>query len=92
MPLSAIAEAILQPILEVVLQLFCYGTAWLLVPVFTCGKVFVEPAPVREFVRPGFGRLKRSSKGCYVMDAELGSLIGLIFWFVVAFGAYAFIK
>lgn len=90
MPLSAIAEVILQPIIEVVLQLFCYGTAWLLVPIFTFGMVFVEPAPIREFVKPGFGRLQRSSKGHYVMDAELGSLIGMVFWFAVAIGAYAY--
>jgi hypothetical protein len=90
MPLSAIAEAILQPVIEVVLQVFCYGTAWLLVPIFTFGMVFVEPTPIREFVKPGFGRLQRSSKGHYVMDAELGSLIGMVFWFAVAIGAYAY--
>lgn len=90
MPLGAIAEVILQPIIEVVLQLFCYGTAWLLVPAFTFGRVFVEPAPIREFVKPGFGRLQRSSRGHYVMDAELGSLIGMIFWFAVGVAAYAY--
>jgi hypothetical protein len=90
MPLGAIAEAILQPIIEAVLQLFCYGTAWLIVPTFTCGRVFVEPSPIREFVKPGFGRLQRSAKGHYVMDAELGSLIGIVFWFSVGIGAYAY--
>jgi len=90
MPLSAIAEAILQPIIEVVLQVLCYGTAWLIVPIFTLGRVYVEPAPIREFVKPGLGRLQRSSKGHYVMEAELASLVGLIFWFVVAAGVYAF--
>ena len=90
MPLGAIAEAILQPITEVVLQLFCYGTAWLLVPMLTFGRVFVEPAPIREFVKPGFGRIQRSNAGHYVMDAELGSLIGMAFWFAVAIGAYSF--
>ncbi len=90
MPLGAIAEAILQPIIEIVLQLFCYGTAWLLVPIFTFGRVFVEPTPIREFVKPGFGRIQRSGRGHYVMDAELGSLIGMIFWFSVAIGAYVY--
>ncbi len=92
MALGALAEAILQPIIEIVLQVFCYGTAWLLVPLFTCGKVYVEPTPIREFIKPGFGRLRRSPKGHYVMDAELGSLIGVLFWFVVAIGAYVLIK
>lgn len=91
MPLGALAEAILQPIIEIVLQVFCYGTAWLLVPLFTCGKVYVEPTPLREFIKPGFGRLHRSPKGHYVM-AELGSLIGLLFWFAVAIGAYVLTK
>lgn len=90
MPLSAIAEAIIQPIVEVVLQLFCYGTAWLLVPILTCGKVFVEPTPIREFVKPGLGSVQRSPKGHHVMDAELGSLIGIIFWLVVGLGTYAY--
>jgi len=90
MPLSAIAEAILQPIIEVAVQLLCYGTAWLIVPIITLGRVYVEPAPIREFVKPGFGRLQRSRKGYYVMEAELASLIGMIFWFVVAAGAYAY--
>ncbi|WP_374661319.1 hypothetical protein [Inhella sp.] len=90
MPLSAIAEAILQPIVEVVLQLFCYGTAWLLVPILTCGIVFVEPTPILEFVKPGFGWVQRSPKGHYVMDAELGSLIGIIFWLAVGLGTYAY--
>ncbi len=92
MALGALAEAILQPIIEIVLQLFCYGSAWLLVPIFTFGKVYVEPTPMREFIKPGFGRLHRSHKGYYVMDAELGSLIGMLFWFAVAIGAYVLIK
>ena len=89
MPLGALAEAVLQPIVEIVLQVFCYGTAWLLVPLFTCGKIDVVPTPMREFVRPKFGGVHRGPKGRYVMDAELASLIGLLFWFAVAMGAYA---
>lgn len=93
MPLSSIAEAILQPIAELVAQLLCYGTAWLIVPIFTLGRVYVEPSPIREFVKPGLGRLQRSGKGYYVMEAELASLIGMVFWFVVAAVAYeCFVK
>ena len=90
MPLSAIAEAILQPIIEIVAQLACFGTAWLIVPIITLGRVYVEPTPLREFVKPGFGRLQRSGKGHYIMEAELASLVGMIFWFVAAAGAYAY--
>ncbi len=92
MPLEVIAEFILRPIIELVLQLFCYGTAWLLVPIFTFGRVFVEPTPIREFVKPNFGRLQRSNKGHYVMDAELASLLGIVFWFAVGVGAYAYFR
>ncbi|MBY0571105.1 MAG: hypothetical protein K2P61_07455 [Burkholderiaceae bacterium] len=87
MPLSVIAETILQPIAEAAMQLICYGTAWLIIPIFTLGRVHVEPSPLREFVKPGLGRLQRSGNGHYMMEAELASLIGLIFWFVVAAGA-----
>jgi hypothetical protein len=90
MPLGAIAEAILQPIIEVVAQLICFGTAWLIVPIITLGRVYVEPTPIREFVKPGFGRLQRSSRGHYIMEAELASLIGMIFWLVAAAGAYTY--
>lgn len=90
MPLSAIAEAVLQPIIEVVAQLLCFGTAWLIIPIITLGRVYVEPTPIREFVKPGFGRLQRSSKGHYIMEAELASLVGMIFWLVVAASAYAY--
>jgi hypothetical protein len=74
----------------VVAQLVCFGTAWLIVPIITLGWVHVEPTPMREFVKPGFGRLQRSSKGHYIMEAELASLVGMIFWLVAAAGAYAY--
>lgn len=90
MPLSAIAEIILQPIIEVVAQLFCFGTAWLIVPIITLGQVYVEPTPMREFVKPGFGRLQRTGKGHYVMEAELASLVGMIFWCAIAAVAYVY--
>jgi hypothetical protein len=74
--LGAIVEAIVLPVVDVVLQFVCYGTAWLLVPIFTLGRVYVEPAPVREFVKPRFARLQRSDRGHDVMEAELASLVG----------------
>jgi hypothetical protein len=92
MPLSALAEAIIQPIAEIILQLACYGTGWLLVPAITLGKVYVEPTPLREFVKPKFGRLQKSPKGHYIMDAELGALIGMMFWIIAGVGAYVVYK
>lgn len=81
MPLSAIAE--------VVLQLFSYGTARLLVPMFSLGRVCIEPTPLRKFVKPGFGPLQRNNTGLCVMEAEVASLIGMLFWFAAAIAAYA---
>lgn len=92
MPLGPLAEGALPPILESVLQLFCYGTSWILVPIFTFVTVYVEPTPLREFVKPKFGRIQRSSNGHYIMKAELASLLGILFWNMIAIGAYVFFK
>ena len=92
MPLTAMAEAILQPVIEGVAQWVCFGTAWLIVPIITIGRVYVEPTPIRECVKRGLGRLQRSSKGHYIMEAALASLVGTVFWFVTAAVAYASFK
>jgi len=88
MPLEAIAHAIVEPVAEAVLQLAGYATGWIVVPLLTIGRVYVEPSPWKELVKPGAGKIRRLSNLRYVMDAELGSLIGLVFWFIVAFVVY----
>jgi hypothetical protein len=89
MPLSPIAEAILQPIAELLMQLIGYLTSRIIVPVFTFGLVHVEPGPHKEYVAPKFGRIQRHS-GKLIMDAELGALIGIIFWLIVVVGSFAY--
>ena len=89
MPLSPIAEFILQPIAELVLQVIGYFTARVIVPIFSFGVIHVEPGPHKEVVVPKFGRAQRHS-GKLVMDAELGALIGIIFWLVVVVGSFAY--
>ena len=89
MPLGPIAEFILQPIAELVIQLIGYFTGRIIVPAFTLGKVYVEPGPDKKFVVPKFGRIQRLN-GRLIMDAELGAFIGIVFWFITVIGAFAY--
>jgi hypothetical protein len=89
MPLSPIAEAILQPIAELILHIIGYLTARIIVPFFTLGLVHVEPGPHKEFVAPRFGNIQRHN-GKLIMHAELGALIGIIFWVFVVVGSFAY--
>lgn len=88
MPLSPIVELILQPVAELAIQVAGYITACVVVPVFTLGLVKVGPEPEGEFVKPKFGRVQRRSDGKLIMDAELASLVGVLFWIAVCVGAY----
>ena len=88
MPGSAIAEIILQPILEFVVQLVGYYTAWLIVPVFTLGNVVVEPLIASRKVYPKWRRPMTTGAEPKVLDAEMASLIGFLFWVLVATAAY----
>lgn len=89
MPLTPIAEFILQPILELVLQVIGYLTARIIVPIFSFGLIHVEPGPQKELVIPKLGGVQRHGDKL-IMDAELGALIGLIFWLLVGVGAYVY--
>jgi len=88
MPGSIIGELVLQPIAELVLQLAGYVTARIVVPVLTLGRVTVEPAPKGVRVYPKWHGFNRGSNGRVVVDAEMGSLLGLMFWVLVALVAY----
>lgn len=81
---SRLLDVLLQPVIEIALQVAGYLTGYVVVPVFTLGSVFVEPDQKNEMVIPSGGTVKRRKDGVYIMDAELGALCGLIFWFVVA--------
>lgn len=88
MPLSPIFEVILQPVGELAIQVAGYITACVVVPVFTLGLMGVEPGPKGEFVKPRFGRIERLDDGKLIMEAELASLVGLLFWVVVGVSVY----
>lgn len=83
-----IFELLLQPILELVFYVLGYATAWVIVPVFTFGHVTVEPGPDGRFLKPKRGRIQRVGPGKYVMEAEMAVWVGVLFWVLVAIGAY----
>ncbi|WP_157522225.1 hypothetical protein [Mitsuaria sp. 7] len=85
MIVEALFEFIVQPIVEIVIQLSGFCTAWLLLPVFTLGRVRVEPSTKGFFVKPGRGRIVKQRGGYYLMEAELASLYGLLIWAVIGF-------
>jgi hypothetical protein len=88
MPLSSLAEIVLQPIVEIVFQVAGYITSRIVVPALTLGYVYVEPGPNKKWIKPSFGRVQRLPSGKLVMDAELGALVGIVFWVVVGVGLY----
>jgi hypothetical protein len=81
-----IFELVLTPILELLFYGVGYATAWVLVPVFTFGHVTVEPNSNGRKLKPRGGRIQRISPGRYVMTAELGCIVGVLFWAVVVVG------
>ncbi len=90
MPGSVIAELILQPLAEITLQLAGYITARILVPAVTLGYCRVEPIGFRKTVYPRLRRPMLSRKDPLIMDCEVASLLGLVFWGLVAVGIYLY--
>jgi hypothetical protein len=83
-----IFELLLQPIFELLFYGIGYATAWIVVPVFTFGRVTVEPGRNGKFLQPKRGRIQRTGPGKYVMKAELAACAGVLFWILVVLGAY----
>lgn len=88
MALDALAEFILRPILEFALHVAGYLTGYVVVPLLTLGRVFVEPD--RKGMCCKGNRLMRRPDGKFVMDAELGALCGIVFWIVVVAGLFIY--
>jgi hypothetical protein len=87
-PGSAIAELILQPIVEAVLQIAGYLTARVVVPLFTLGTVVVEPLGWQTKVHPKLRWPRLTGRHPRVLDGEFASLLGLVFWAMVAVVVY----
>lgn len=78
------AEFVFQILADALLQAAGYATGWLVVPIFSLGRVFVEARRNGASVHPEWHRVGRASDGTWFLDAEMGSLMGLVFWFAVA--------
>jgi hypothetical protein len=90
MPGEIIGELIFRPLAELVLQVICYFTGRVVVPFFSLGTAYVEPAPKDvRVVTPKWHGFHRGSGGKVVVDCEMGALLGLLFWVFVAVGYYA---
>ncbi len=84
MALGALVEFIVETVfgtaVQLVLQIFCYGTTYLLLPIVSIGKCYVESAPIYRFTHPKWGSLLKDENGRYCMDAEFASFLGFVFW------------
>lgn len=92
MPGSAIADWMLQPILEAILQVFGYMTACVVVPVLSLGRIAIEHDGRPRRARPRWHGFHRAEAGGYVIDADMASLLGLLFWVAVGIAAYFLLR
>ncbi|KPF67767.1 hypothetical protein IP84_12620 [beta proteobacterium AAP99] len=86
MPLSAIAEAVLGPVVELALQVFGYYTGRVIVPAISFGAYRVGRLGRGERPRPRFrkGRPIPERPEPRVLSADAGVLIGVVFWILMA--------
>ena len=77
-------EFIVQAVAEAVFQLAGYATGWVLVPLFSLGRAVVGTRKRDARIFRSWPRVSRAEDGKFIVDADLGTLIGLVFWFAVA--------
>lgn len=88
MPLEAVAESVLAPLLGLVLELLGYLTGRVVVPVFTFGFFRVE-ALSREKRRRRTGEwFARQTNQPRVISPDAGALCGFVFWSAIGVCAY----
>ena len=88
MPLNALAELILQPVIELIAHVFGYLTGWLVVPVVTLGMFRVERLLEDDKSRPTLRDFPGEVPGARVISADAGTAIGFLFWVLVAVAVY----
>ena len=76
-------EFIVEMLAEALLHVAGFVTGWLVVPLFSLGRIVVEPARRGGRVLPKWHRVRRAADGSLILDAEMGALAGLLFWVVV---------
>ena len=87
MPLGDLIEGVAQEFGQVALELLSYGTGYVIVPMFTLGRVRVSdrPASQRQNKTPS----QRKAPAPRLISPEWGAAVGLIFWVVIAAGSIA---
>ena len=88
MPLSALAEIILQPVFEAIAYVFGYLTGVVVVPAFTLGMFRVERLLDDERSRPKLKNMRADMPRPRVISADAGTAFGLLFWALVAVVVY----
>jgi hypothetical protein len=89
MPLEGLAEALIRPVIELVLQpvaeavlhLTGYVTGFIVVPVATLGLVVVEQP--EEGIDPMTSHWLRAPSERIVLSMDWGSMVGLLTWLLV---------
>jgi hypothetical protein len=77
MPGQIVAE-----IAQAILQLLCYFTARLLLPVFTLGRVHVEPPRDKRRIAFKWHGARRMANGSILLSVDSGSIVGMVFWVI----------
>lgn len=80
MPAEALAEFILRPLFELIIQLIGYFTARILFPVLSFGFISVAPSAKGVKVYPKWHGINRTSNAKIVLHEEMGALLGILCW------------
>ncbi len=83
MPLSPIAEFILQPLFELFFYLFGYLTGRVVVPLFSFGLVRVDRIMEKTKHRPSLRNARMESEQHRVISADAGTFFGILFWCLI---------
>lgn len=88
MALDAVAEFILRPLVEVVVHIAGYLTAYVMIPILTLGHVVVEPILKHRALFRSGERISRSPSGKLVIQAETANYCGFLIWVLIGVGIY----
>jgi hypothetical protein len=88
MPGSILTEWVLQPLFELLLQVFGYWTGRIVVPVLSFGLVRIEHVDSARRTRPRWHGFHRGKHGGIVIDDDMTMFLGFLFWVAVGAAAY----
>ncbi len=88
MPGSALVEWFLQPLLELLLQVFGYWTGRIVVPVLSLGLIRIEHVDSARRSRPRWHGFHRAKSGGFIIDEDMTVFLGVLFWIAAGVAAY----